>query len=102
MDTATQMAVIAQGVGAGVLTINGGRADLNEPPLDGGNTAYLQQQYYPLESLADREPPDTSAPPVVAQPQQAPPADDEETQMAKALARLPINTFRAKCGLAAR
>lgn len=51
LDPQTEMAVIAQGVGAGILSPNEGRAKLNLPAVKGGDSPYLQQQNYPLEAL---------------------------------------------------
>ncbi len=55
MDSLTMMQTIQQGIGAGVLKPNEGRADLNLLPVTGGDTPYLQQQNYSLEALAKRD-----------------------------------------------
>jgi HK97 family phage portal protein len=70
MDPATQADVTVKLVGGGVKTPNEGRADHNLPPLEGGDTVYMQQQDFPLDQvrLNKIEPP---APPP---PPQAPPA----------------------------
>jgi len=54
MDSATMMTVIRDGVGAGVLKPNEGRARLNLPPVKGGDTPYLQQQNWSLSDLDAR------------------------------------------------
>lgn len=55
MDTATQMQTIRDGIGAGVLAPNEGRADLNLLPVEGGDTPYLQQQNFSLAALDRRD-----------------------------------------------
>lgn len=55
MDSVTQMAVLKEGVGAGILAPNEGRAELDLAPKDGGDTPYLQQQNYSLSALAKRD-----------------------------------------------
>lgn len=57
MDSATQMEVAKNGVGGGILTPNEARATFNRKPQAGGDSVYLQQQYYSLEALARREAP---------------------------------------------
>jgi HK97 family phage portal protein len=77
MDSATMMTVISQGIGAGVLAPNEGRARLNLGPVKGGDTPYLQQQNFSLEDLAER-----SKNPTLT-PQASPPAEasDESDDM---------------------
>jgi HK97 family phage portal protein len=83
MDSATMMTSIKDGVGAGVLMPNEGRAKLNLPPVKGGDTPYMQQQNYSLAALDERDkagpPPPTPTPgskptPAAAAPPM-PPAD---------------------------
>lgn len=76
MDSNTMMDVISKGVGAGVLKPNEGRARLNLGPVKGGDTPYLQQQYYSLRDLDERSknPQLTPAEPASTQ---VSPADDE-------------------------
>jgi HK97 family phage portal protein len=81
MDSATMMGTIKEGVGAGVLKPNEGRRKLNYPPVEGGDTPYLQEQNWPLRLLAGRELP--TRPPTPPAPL---PADDQSTE--KAIARL--------------
>lgn len=61
MDSATMMAVIKEGVNAGVMTPNEGRRRLNLTPVKGGDTPFLQQQYWPLSQLSERPIPDGPA-----------------------------------------
>lgn len=55
MDSATKMKTEAEGVKAGIVAPNESRKRFNLPPLAGGDTAYLQQQYFALEALAKRD-----------------------------------------------
>lgn len=55
MDSATQMSVIDIGVKAAVLSPNDGRKRLNLPPVEGGESCYLQQQNFSLAALAKRD-----------------------------------------------
>jgi HK97 family phage portal protein len=54
MDTAARIESSAKAVGAGIMTPNEARALENLPPLEGGDTTYLQQQYFALSDLAKR------------------------------------------------
>lgn len=54
MDSATMMTVLAEGVKAGLLKPNEGRAQLNRGPVKGGDTPYLQQQNWSLRDLDER------------------------------------------------
>lgn len=77
MDSATQMSVIKEGVGAGVLKPNEGRRKLDLKPVKGGDTPYLQQQNYSLAALDERDkagPPPNSAGDRRQTPPPAPPA----------------------------
>ena len=49
MDEGKRAEVVTKLVGGGVETPNEGRARFNHPPLDGGDTVYMQQQDIPLE-----------------------------------------------------
>jgi HK97 family phage portal protein len=88
MDSATMMDVISKGVGAGVMKPNEGRARLNLRPVTGGDTPYLQQQYYSLADLDERSknpqltpPPSASA---TAQSEPEPESDDMPDDMSEA------------------
>lgn len=74
MDSATMMSTIKEGVGAGLLKPNEGRYKLGYSPVAGGDTPYLQQQYYSLKALNLR---DESGPPPPT-PQPALPAAEDE------------------------
>lgn len=45
----------AKGVSGGILAPNESRRRLNLPPVDGGDTPYLQQQNYSLAALDKRD-----------------------------------------------
>lgn len=55
MDSVTQMSVLKEGVSAGLLSPDEGRAKLDRKPVPGGNTPYLQQQNFGLSALAKRD-----------------------------------------------
>lgn len=70
MDTGTMMTTIQTGVQAGVLAPNEGRRMINQPPVAGGDTPYLQQQQFSLEALNKRD--EANPAPSSAQPGAAP------------------------------
>lgn len=55
MDSVTQMSVLKEGVSAGLLSPDEGRAKLDRKPVPGGGTPYLQQQNFSLSALAKRD-----------------------------------------------
>lgn len=55
MDPQGRMEIAANGVKSGILAPNEGRAPENLPPVDGGDTPYLQQQQFSLSALAKRD-----------------------------------------------
>lgn len=68
MDTKTQMETYGMGTTKGIVAPNEARRKLNLAPVTGGETPYLQEQNYPLASLALRPAPiksETSAAPAV-------------------------------------
>lgn len=81
MDTATQMKTWGDGVGYGVVKPNEARRKFNLPPVEGGDTPYLQQQNYSLAALNER---DKNSPLVTAP---TPPANEED-ETAKAISLL--------------
>lgn len=90
MDSVTQMAVLKEGVSAGLLSPDEGRAKLDRKPVPGGATPYLQQQNYSLEALAKRDArEDPFAPGGAPAPVSEQPANDDtaqiEAEAAKAL-----------------
>jgi HK97 family phage portal protein len=87
MDSVTQMLVLKEGVTAGLLSPDEGRAKLDRKKVKGGNTPYLQQQNYSLAALAKRDAGDD--PFGTAQPP-APPANDNAEEMQAAAALIEI------------
>lgn len=55
MDTATFIRTLGEGIKGSVLTPNEARKKMNLPPIEGGDTVYLQQQNYSLEALNKRD-----------------------------------------------
>lgn len=55
MDSVTQMELATKGISGGVMKPNEGRDTFNLPPVEGGDSVYLQQQNYSLEALAMRD-----------------------------------------------
>lgn len=55
MDMSLRMTTAAEGVKAGILAPNEGRAKFNLMPVQGGGTPYLQQQNYSLAALDERD-----------------------------------------------
>lgn len=51
MDTEKRGTVMSGLVSNGIATPNEGRLEFNFPPLDGGDTVYMQQQDYPLDQV---------------------------------------------------
>lgn len=88
MDPLSIATANEQGVRAGIVAPNEARLKLNLPPVDGGDTPYLQQQNFALSALAARDesadpfgiatppPAPVAALPPPAASDQNPPADD--------------------------
>jgi len=77
MDSVTQMNVIKEGIGAGILSPNEGRKELDLKPVEGGESPYLQQQNYSLAALAKRDAQDplSAPPPAPPEPETQEPVD---------------------------
>ena len=90
MDPQTRMTVKGQQIKDGWLSPNEARRDEELPPVDGGDTPYLQQQNFSLAALAKRDAQDnpfaTSAPAAPV----AMPSADAQARTFKALALLEI------------
>jgi HK97 family phage portal protein len=91
MDSATKMTTVKEGVGGGIYSPNEGRSKFNLPPVPGGNTPYLQQQYYSLEALNKRDQAEP-VPPTPTPPVTPPPPEPDDTQ-ARALVSLVDGTL---------
>lgn len=69
MDTATRTKAASDAVGSGTMTPNEARLKyFGLGPVVGGDTPYLQQQYYSLRALAARDAADPFAPPALPPP----------------------------------
>jgi HK97 family phage portal protein len=68
MDSEKQLRAYGDAIKSSVFAPNEGRKRLNLPPLEGGDTVYLQQQNYSLEALAKRD----ATNPLVADPEPPP------------------------------
>jgi hypothetical protein len=55
MDSKTQVENATKGILGGLWKPNEARADFDLPPVDGGDTVYLQQQNYSLSALDARD-----------------------------------------------
>ena len=85
MDTPTQYKTYGDGIRSGLVAPNEGRFKINLPPVEGGDTPYLQQQNYSLEALNKR---DSKADPFAAKPATPPalpkPATNANDEVPKA------------------
>jgi len=93
MDTGTRTKAAADGIGSGALAPDEARAKyFGLGPVAGGDTPYLQQQYFSLEALAERDAMQPFAKPVpAAQPPQRTgltPADIRQRAAARLLERV--------------
>ena len=55
MDKAAFIDMLAKAVGGSVMTPNAAMLELNQSPVTGGDTIYMQQQNYSLEALSKRD-----------------------------------------------
>lgn len=81
MDRKKRMEASQIGTRGGFISPNEARAWENLPPIEGGETPYMQQQDFPLAALANREvPPAPGAAPVTqpAEPEDDPAAEPED------------------------
>jgi phage portal protein BeeE len=76
MDTATKVKSVADAIGAGFMSPNEGRYKFDLPPVEGGNSPYLQVQNYSLAALNRR---DQQENPVTPGATPAVPSPPEET-----------------------
>lgn len=72
MDMASQITTLKDAVGGSVLTVNEARRKVDQKPVAGGDSIWMQQQNYSLEALAKRDekadPFGTTPPPAPALP----------------------------------
>lgn len=88
MDPATQADVLSKLVQGSIKAINEARREVNLPPLEGGDTVYMQQQDFPLDQVrlnklppAQAETPAESAAPARADSEEI--SDDELKALAE-------------------
>ena len=86
MDEGKKAEVATKLVGGGVSTPNEGRRRFNLPPLEGGDTVYMQQQDFPLDQVRKNKIVDADLNPVAPPEPVAPPVNDAAKQ---------LNTIRA-------
>lgn len=62
MDTASQVKTLTEGIRGGLWAPNEARGKVDAPPLEGGDTIYLQHQDYPMEKVYNRTDLDAAPP----------------------------------------
>jgi hypothetical protein len=105
MDSASQIETLGKAVSGSVLTVNEARKKMDQQPVPGGDSIWMQQQNYSLEALAERDrndpfakPPAPALPPGDA-PKQLPPGEPADTsaeRMARLAALIDINAARLR------
>jgi HK97 family phage portal protein len=104
MDPASQADMLSKFVGGAIMAPNEARLQVNLPPIAGGDSVYLQQQYYSLRALAERDktnplaaPPVPAPAPPAPAPEPLPPVKDYTAQLLADLAErakaLPVLTI---------
>jgi len=91
MDSKTLMETLSEGVKGRVYTPNNARKRVNLPPLDGGDTVYMQQQDFPLDQVRLNKIASDSAP----QPQLEPSEPSEQDKQLIAWAKAYEATAKA-------
>jgi HK97 family phage portal protein len=95
MDVGKQADVHTKLVGGGIETPNEGRLPFNLPPLDGGDTVYMQQQDFPLDQVRLNKINQVAADQAPADPEPEPAELSEEDKAVIAEARAIVATNRA-------
>lgn len=89
MDEQTQIAVLGDSVGKSLRKVNEARRLLNLPPVEGGDTIYMQQQNYSLAALDERDRNDPfgkeAAPPPAPAPGPEPEPEPDPEEQAREL-----------------
>ncbi len=79
MDTATRVESASKAIGSGGVAIDEARKKyFGLGPVPGGDTPYLQQQYWPLKQLADRDVPEIASSPAMPEPPQVPSPQEDQ------------------------
>jgi phage portal protein BeeE len=55
MDAASQITTLKESVSGSILTVNEARRKVDQKPVEGGDSIWMQQQNYSLEALAERD-----------------------------------------------
>jgi HK97 family phage portal protein len=97
MDVGKQADVQVKLVGGGISTPNEGRLGFNLPPLEGGDTVYMQQQDFPLDQVRKNKIVNAEQEPIPATPE-----DDEEDTAEDEVRQLRAELFLHKAIEAAR
>jgi HK97 family phage portal protein len=82
MDEATQVTTLAAAVGGAIMAPNEARRRMNLPPIQGGDTVYLQQQNYSLKALDQRDQTNPLAMPETPPAEPAPATDQPDDEAA--------------------
>jgi HK97 family phage portal protein len=78
MDTASLHQVLREDIKGSLISINDGRAEIDLPPVPGGDTIWMQQQNYSLDALIERDKNDPFAKPAPAPAPPAQPAANDD------------------------
>lgn len=77
MDEGKRAEVATKLVGGGIETPNEGRLRFNRPPLEGGDTVYMQQQDFPLDQVRKNKIVDANQNPIQPEPANDTPSEDD-------------------------
>src|SRR5690606_413726 len=77
MDEGKRAEVATKLVGGGIETPNEGRLRFNRPPLEGGDTVYMQQQDFPLDQVRKNKIVDANQNPIQPEPANDSPSEDD-------------------------
>lgn len=77
MDEGKRAEVATKLVGGGIETPNEGRMRFNRPPVDGGDTIYLQQQDFPIDQVRKNKIVDANQNPIQPEPANDSPSEDD-------------------------
>lgn len=96
MDKSSQVTSLVEGIRGGLYTPNDARRKVDEKPVPGGATIWLQKQDIPIEVAFENatNPPPPPAPPALPAPEPQktlPPGDDPDARMAQLAALIDIN-----------
>jgi HK97 family phage portal protein len=78
MDTPSKVKAAADSIGAGFMSPNEARAQFDLAPVKGGEKPVLQQQNWPLDTLAQRPPP--TATPAAPKPEPKAPSSEADAE----------------------